>query len=81
MRQLSPFTRIPVSASEPRCSIISVYVICLLIDFHVYMCTLIIKFNSIQKWHHQDLNLRLTDPETDTLSTEQPRLQVSQAHS
>jgi len=40
--------RIPVSASEPRCSIISVHVICLLIDFHIYMCTLIIKFNSIQ---------------------------------
>jgi len=38
---------IPVSASEPRCSIISVHVICLLIDFHIYMCTLIIKFNSL----------------------------------
>jgi len=40
-------TRIPVSASEPRCSIISVHEICPLIDFYIYMCTLIIKFNSI----------------------------------
>jgi len=39
-------TRIPVSASEPRFSSISVHVICLLTDFHIYMCTLIIKFNS-----------------------------------
>jgi len=37
-----------VSTSEPRCSIISMHVIFLLIDFHIYMCTLIIKFNSIQ---------------------------------
>jgi len=27
-----------VSASGPRCSIISVHVICLLIDFHIYTC-------------------------------------------
>jgi len=33
-------TRIPVSASEPRCSIISMHVICLLIDFHIYTCVL-----------------------------------------
>jgi len=41
-------TRIPVSASEPRFSIISVHAICLLTDFHIYMCAVIIKFNSIQ---------------------------------
>jgi len=33
-------TRIPVSASAPRCSIITVHVICLLIDFHIYTCVL-----------------------------------------
>jgi len=33
-------TRIPVSASEPRCSIISVHFICLLIDFIIYTCVL-----------------------------------------
>jgi len=33
-------TRIPVSASEPRCSIISVHFICLLIDFRIYTCVL-----------------------------------------
>jgi len=38
-------TRIPVSASEPRCSIILVHVICLtFVSTH----TLIIKFTSIQ---------------------------------
>jgi len=43
-------TKIPVSASEPRCSIISVHATCLLIDFPIYtiMRTLIIPFNSIQ---------------------------------
>ena len=39
-------SRIPVGASEPWYSIIPVHVICLLIDFHIYMCALII--NSIQ---------------------------------
>jgi len=42
-------TRRPVSSSESRFFIISVHVICRLTDFHIYMCTLIIKFNSIQK--------------------------------
>jgi len=42
-------TRIPVSASEPRCSIISVHFICLLVDFRIYTYhTLILKFSSIK---------------------------------
>jgi len=32
--------KIPVSASEPRCSIISVHFMCLLIDFHFCTCVL-----------------------------------------
>jgi len=37
---------LPVSASEPRCSIISVHFICLLIDFHIYL-HISIQLNSI----------------------------------
>jgi len=34
------YTTIPVSDFEPRCSIISVHFICLLIDFHISTCVL-----------------------------------------
>jgi len=34
------FYAIPVSASEPRCSFISMHLICLLIDFHISTCVL-----------------------------------------
>jgi len=44
-------TRIPVSASEPRCSIILVHVICLtFVSTHVYFDNKI-QFNSIQLQH------------------------------